>query len=339
MPRIAPALALFLALTSAAAFAQQSAPATSTRPASAPRPTGPYAPATLPGKGLAEHNFLYAGEATPLQLFLIKDGKVAWSYTHPKPARGGGEISDATLLSNGNILFGFQFGAAIVSPDKKVVWSVDAVAPTEIHTATAIGLDKVAYIINGTPPKLVVANVAANTTESSFNLAVGNANSIHAQFRHLRYTAAGTFLVAHMDLGKVVEYDKAGKELWSVAVESPWAAARLKNGNTLITSNRNFVREVNTKGDTVWEFKPTDAPDYRIFNTQTAMRLANGNTLINNWHGKDAGGEPVQFIEVTPEKKVVWALRSWTDPANLGSSTNIQLLDEPGKAENGELQR
>ena len=98
MPRIAPLLALVVSLAATTAFAQQAPPATATRPATASRPAGPYAPATLPGKGLAEHNFMYAGEAAPLQLFLIKDGKVAWSYTHPKPTRGGGEISDTIAL-------------------------------------------------------------------------------------------------------------------------------------------------------------------------------------------------------------------------------------------------
>jgi hypothetical protein len=41
----------------------------------------------------------------------------------------------------------------------------------------------------------------------------------------------------------------------------------------------------------------------------------------------------VQAWEVTPDKKVVWALRSWTDPTNLGPSTTIQLLDEPSAPE------
>jgi len=38
----------------------------------------------------------------------------------------------------------------------------------------------------------------------------------------------------------------------------------------------------------------------------------------------------VQVIEVTPQKKVVWALSSWTDPVDLGPASSIQLLDEPG---------
>jgi hypothetical protein len=46
----------------------------------------------------------------------------------------------------------------------------------------------------------------------------------------------------------------------------------------------------------------------------------------------------VQVIEVTPEKKVVWVFREWTDP-DLGPPSCIQLLDEKGRAEERELMR
>jgi hypothetical protein len=35
----------------------------------------------------------------------------------------------------------------------------------------------------------------------------------------------------------------------------------------------------------------------------------------------------VQAIEVTPDKKIVWALRAWTAPADLGPSTTFQIHD------------
>jgi hypothetical protein len=104
------------------------------------------------------------------------------------------------------------------------------------------------------------------------------------------------------------------------------------NGNILIAgSSRKYVREVNRKGEVVWEFTAADAPEYAFSNIQTATRLANGNTLINDrfneWSGEvDRGNAPVQAIEVTPEKKVVWALREWTGQTDLGPSTTIQVL-------------
>jgi len=64
------------------------------------------------------------------------------------------------------------------------------------------------------------------------------------------------------------------------------------------------------------------------------MRLPNGNTLINNWFNQwdgrlDLNNLPVQAVEVTQDKKIVWALRAWTDPVNLGPSTTFQLLNDP----------
>ena len=108
--------------------------------------------------------------------------------------------------------------------------------------------------------------------------------------------------------------------------------------NVLVVSNQKFVREVNRARETVWEWTPADAPEYKLTNLQTAVRLPNGNTIINNWFNQwsgkvDPANPPVQAIEVTPEKKVVWALRAWTEPADLGPSTIIQVLDEPGVPE------
>jgi hypothetical protein len=69
-------------------------------------------------------------------------------------------------------------------------------------------------------------------------------------------------------------------------------------------------------------------------NLQLATRLPNGNTIINNWFNQwnsrlDPATAPVQAIEVTPDKKVVWALRSWTPPADLGPATTLQILSQP----------
>ena len=74
---------------------------------------------------------------------------------------------------------------------------------------------------------------------------------------------------------------------------------------------------------------------------QGLNRLANGNTVISNWGGsirKEDWDKVVQVMEVTKDKKLVWALYQWENP-DLGPSSNIQLLDEKGKEERGELQR
>src|SRR5438309_1777337 len=60
----------------------------------------PAAPAGLPGKGLAQHSMLYLGEGYN-KLFVVQNGRVIWTFSTGK----GGELDDAWMLSNGNILF------------------------------------------------------------------------------------------------------------------------------------------------------------------------------------------------------------------------------------------
>ena len=304
------------------------------QPAAAGAAPARNSPAVLPGNGLAAYDFFYAGEAKEETMHLVRGGKIVWSYTHP----ASGEISDATRYANGDILFAHQHGVTLINADGKVIWNYDAPTNTEIHTAQRIGTDHVLFIQNGNPPLLKVVNIASGATEKELTLPVGNPKSTHGQFRHARLTPAGTLLVAHMDLGKVSEYDATGGEVWTVAVPGPWSATPLTNGDILVCTGKRTVVEINRQGETVWQFTPADAPDYKFTSIQIAARLPNGDTLINNWfnqwNGKvDPANAPVQAIEVTPAKQIVWALRSWTPPADLGPSTTIQLLSEPVTSE------
>jgi hypothetical protein len=288
----------------------------------------PNFPETLPGRGLAQHDFLYAGEAKTRDIYIVRGGKVTWEYHDPA---GRGEISDAIRLSNGNILFAHQFGIKLINPEKNVLWQYEVPAGCETHTAQPIGTNRVIFIQNGPEPKIIVANIATGRMERELPLPVGTRKSTHGQTRHARLTEAGTYLVAHMDMRKVVEYDETGKAVWSASVPGAWSAVRLKNGNTLVCGKG--VQEIDQQGKTVWEFSSADVPDYKFSSWQIATRLANGNTLMNHWVNSwsekiDPETAPVQVLEVTPDKKVVWALRSWKNP-NLGPATTIQPLDAP----------
>jgi hypothetical protein len=312
--------------------------------------TGSIAPAVLPGNGPAQHPFLYAGEwdtrkPQEQSIFIVRGGKVVWQYTMPlKNAATGNnqEFDDATQLSNGNIIFSHMSGAAMVSPDKKILWHYDAPPGTEVHSIQSIGKDRVLIMRNGHPAQAMIINTATGKTEKEVPIPT-TVHGTHGQFRHIRMTEAGTLLVPHLVEGKVVEYDLDGKVLRTIPDKSPWQAVPLKSGNILISGDFNrYVREVNTKDETVWQFTQADAPEYRLGNFQTADRLANGNTIITCWVAgdDDASHWPgtVQVLEVTPEKHIVWAMSSWKNP-DLGPATSIQLLDQPGNPDNLDSQQ
>ena len=319
-----------------ARFSAMSVPTTG--PAETFAPAGDWTagvtPADLPGKGVAQHPMLYAGENYN-KLFVVNDGKVLWTYsTGP-----GYEYDDVWMLSNGDVLFSRMQYVAIVSPDKQVVWRYDAEntpgpTRTEIHGCQPIGADRVLFVVNGLPPRAMIVNTKTGAVEVNHELPMQQPPSeknIHGQFRRIRYTAAGTFLVPFLTMNQVVEYDKEFKEIWRYDIRSPWAAIRLKNGNTLITDEaESLTREVNAKGETIWEFKTSDLPaEYRFASApQSCTRLANGNTIFTSRGGK--GGTGPQLVEVTRDKQVVWVLQDWQ---TLGPASAVQVLDEPGVPE------
>ncbi len=293
-----------------------------------------------PGHGIAQHPMLYAGEGYN-NIVLVNEGKVTWNYfTGPH-----GEVDDVWMLTNGNILFAGQFQVAEVTPRKEVVWHYDPLPGTEVHSCQPIGLDKVLLVQNGLPPKLMILNKKTGKVEVEHALPAESATdpkTVHPQFRRIRMTAKGTYLVPFLRMNKVVEYDKHFNPIWTYEIPTPWAAARLHNGNTLITDEHDkLVREVSPKGDMVWEIKQSDLPaDIILHNLQTAERLANGDTVIfSSTGGTKREDRPgiTQVLEVSPDKKVVWVLRDWK---NLGPATTAQFLDQPGIPEKpGALQR
>jgi hypothetical protein len=313
--------------------------------------TVPYADSILPGRGLNEHPFLYAGEwdtRNNLQTMrVVRGGKLVWSYGFPIRDSNNviQELGDASMLKNGNIVFSGKTFAAVITPGKKIIWRYTAPKGSEIHTAQPIGKDRVLIMQNGNlvKPRLMIFNTKTNVVEKELEIPTTNPDNPHGQFRHIRMTKAGTFLIPNMS-GKVIEYDTNGKEIWQVTVPGAWAAVRLKNGNTLISGDgKGFAREVNPKGETVWEFTQQDVPGIRIFNIQELTRLDNGNTIICNWCAgmKNTGDwrKTVQVLEVTRKKKLVWALRSWDGDTDLGPSSSIHLLDQKGLMEEFGLQR
>jgi len=289
------------------------------------------APANLPGNGLSQHPMLYVGENCN-KMFLIKDGKAIWTYS----TGTGFEFDDVWMLSNGNILFSRMKYLAEITPDKKVIWRKDFKEPkgvdhTESHVCQPIGLDRVMYVVNGLPPKIYIVNIKTGKTEVEHEIPYeqsSDPNSIHGQFRRGRVTADGNYLLSYLTKNCVVEYDKNFKEVWRYNIPSPWAAIRLKNGNTLITDEKEWLtREVTSKKEIVWEFNcKTDLPsEYQFVSApQSCTRLANGNTVFCS---RGNQGKGPQLIEVTRDKKVVWVLQDWK---NIGDATAVQILDDPG---------
>ena len=285
---------------------------------------------TLPGGGLARHPMIYIGEGCN-RIFLVDQGKVVWKYDTGE----GWELDDIWMLKNGDMLFTRMAWAAKVTPDKREVWRYDCKKGEEIHSIQPIGDDEAIMLINAFPARIWRFNHKTGETiwEKEIKFNVG---STHVQSRRMRFTKDNTLLLCYLGENKVVEYDTDWNVVRTFNVSKPWAAIRLKNGNTLITEeDKKRTIEIDKDDNIVWEISLSELPEkYRLDDCQSVCRLQNGNTVLCS---RGNGGRSPQLVEVTPAKEVVWVLKDWK---NLGPATSVQILSDEGLSENpGDLER
>jgi outer membrane protein assembly factor BamB len=184
-------------------------------------------------------------------------------------------IHDAHLLPNGNILTQQGFQKVVeLAPDGKVVW--------EYNSAKMNGNE-------------------------------GQRIEVHAFQR----VENGLTMIAESGAGRIIEVDKGGKIQKEVKLKrnKPNAHSdtrlvrKIANGNYLVAHEADgAVREYDTTGKVVWEFdvplfgkekKGGHGPEGFGNSVFSAVRLANGNTLIGAGNGHSV-------LEVTPAKEIIW---------------------------------
>lgn len=279
---------------------------------------------------------LGADDSTKRLAIIAPDGAVEWEMKV-------GAIHDAWMLPNGNILFQQGWTRVVeATPNKRTVWEYDAAKMNgnegkrvEVHAfqrlengLTMIAESGVARIIEVDKDGKLQHEIKLKITRPS----------THSDTRLVRKIASGHYLVAHESDGFVREYDRDGKVVWDFEVplfgksrkaghgpeafgNSLFSAMRLANGNTLIGGgNGHCVLEVSPQKEIVWKLQQNDLPGITLAWVTRVERLSNGNTRFGNCH---AGPDNPQFIEVTPEKKVVWTFK---DFKTFGNSMPVQMV-------------
>jgi len=292
---------------------------------------------SLPAEQTGPSRRVLAGDDSTKRLAIVApDGRLEWEIEVSA-------IHDVQVLDNGNILLQQGWTRIVeVTPAKKTVWEYDAAKangnagkPVEVHAFQR--LDHGVTMIAESGPARIIEVDKDGKLQREVKLKV-NHPSTHSDTRLVRKIANGHYLVAHERDGYVREYDAKGGIVWEYEVplfgrdrkgghgpeafgNAVFSAIRLTNGNTLIgTGNGHSVLEVTPAKEIIWKVEQNDLPGITLAWVTRVERLPNGNTLIGNCH---AGPENPQFIEVTPERKVVWTFK---DFANFGNSMPVQAV-------------
>jgi len=293
---------------------------------------------TLESPSPAAHPLITQGNDRLVRL--AEDGKIAWEM------KWGG-IHDIHVLSNGHVLV--QQGAAKVAEidpaTSKVVWSYDSASqngnsgkPIEVHAFQPLAEGRLMIAESGVGRIIEIDR--SGKLQKEIKLQVDHPHP-HTDTRLARKLETGNYLVCHEGDGAVREYDGAsGKVVWDYPIpmfgkeakpghgpeafgNKCFAAVRLKNGNTLIsTGNGHSVLEVTPAKEIVWKLEQHDLSGITLAWVTTLEVLPNGNYVIGNCHA--GPGQPL-LIEVEPKtRKVIWKCDRYDDFGN--NVSNSQLL-------------
>lgn len=201
--------------------------------------------------------------------------KEIWSY----PAVGAWR---AEKLANGHYLIAeYNAGKVIeVDRDKKIVWEYPVQSPLNVkplENGNVLIASHGNQALEVTPQKEVVWKHPTR----------GNCSDVHR-------LENGNTLVACYGTG-LEEVTPEGKVTWTHPASQCYGCHPLPDGNVLVCDFSGRVDEIDREHRVVWTVNETNAVD--------AFRLENGNTLIT-------GGN--RFVEVGPDKKVVWSLGGCT---------------------------
>lgn len=177
-----------------------------------------------------------------------------------------GPSRDGTVLPNGNILYSTGKEGREFQRDGKLVWSY-TLAPENKELGTVWRLDNgnTLTVERGVKPRLLeISREGKIVVEVPLQPETNNA---HMQTRMARKLPNGNYLVPHLLAFKVKEYSPDGKTVAEISTRQPELTAPPADN---------------------WPF--------------TAIRLANGRTLVNLTHGNkiaefDASGQPVWVVD------------------------------------------
>lgn len=223
------------------------------------------------GKGSSTGRLILAADYQKKRIAIVDEsGKIQWEH----PVR---QIHDLQQLPTGNILFQTSWTRIVeMTPDKTVAWEYDAGRmngnqgrKVEVHAFQR--LDGGLTMIAESGPARIIEVDKQGRIRHEVKLKTDKPSK-HSDTRLVRKTAAGSYLVSHENDGCVREYNAEGRIIWEYKI--PMFGRPDKAGHGV------------------------DGYGNRLY---SAIRLANGNTLIGTGNGHSA-------LEVTPTKKIVWSV-------------------------------
>lgn len=258
-------------------------------------------------------------------VFIMENNKIVWQH----PAR---DTNDLWVLPNGNILFTNGRGVLELTRQNDTVFHYRTESPVFACQRLANGNTFVGECATG---RMLELNPKGKIVKEVCILPEGVTDGGFAFMRNARRLRNGNFLVAHYGSQTVKEYNRKGKEIWSVSVPGgPHSVVRLKNGNTLVavadmTQNPRII-ELDKKGNIVWEFSNKDLPGNPLKFLGGMHLLPDGRLAFANWTGHGDYADKTHLFIVNKNKEVTYTLMKHPQVQTLSSVYLMEKGAEKG---------
>lgn len=250
-------------------------------------------------------------------------GEPLWSYSEVRPIDVWPMAGDSTLVAYlPSPRTNNKGGVRLISAEKKTLF--DYTYNDEIMSCQPLTNGNV--LINECAAGRITEIDSHGKPLRSFDIKAKGLG--HKSARFIRLTPQDTVLVAECYSHKLREYDFTGKVLNEWDLPMVYSASRLANGNTLISGYTPAqLKEVDPQGRTIWTLTAADLPsELNIGSFCESTRLANGNTLIACASRFSKPGARVVYLEVTPDKHVVW---KQMEPSRTRETTALKPIPMP----------
>lgn len=252
----------------------------------------------------AQKKMLLAGSGwNKVAMIDKKTQKLVWIHDlGPKT-----ECNCLDYTRRGEVVYAYGKGARLVTKDHRTVWDFQ-VDEGELHTASVLPDGGFLLAVTGKPARIIELDKDGKIRkEITYDTKI---NSLHGQFRQVRKSAAGTYLLPLMGRHVVVELDADGKELKTYPAEgNTFAVLELKDGNLLIScGDAHSIMKVDRKTGEVIQHIRQDDIEGVAFQFVAEIASYRDNLFIANWLGHSKVKNQPLVVELDKDGKVVWTL-------------------------------
>ncbi len=258
---------------------------------------------------LAQKQFLIGGSGTGKIAIIDKQNQTTvWEHA----LEAGTECNSVVMTKNGNIAYSYRWGARLIDREGNVIF--DYKLPAKNEELQSISLTKKGFLLGicGSPARIVELNKKGEVvSETTYDTKIADQ---HGQFRQIRKTAQGTYLLPLLSRGSIVEIDDTGAELKEYKLgKGPFSVTITKEGDLLAACGHSGkIFEIDPEdGDVdVWLSNEDIKGQANIEFGAQIEELKNGNFVLANWLGHNGDQSQPILIEFNPQGDVVWSLKA-----------------------------